>query len=267
MRNRPEDHGQHPDGTPPPSPGNGETGQLDVCEPVLPEYSWREALRTRTFWLLAVGTVVVPLSYGPMALYVSPILEERGFDAVHLTPALSLQGACSLVFMMAGGWLGDRYPIRRLLLVFGLVEAAAAGVLAFAHTLPLFYLAFAMAGVGAGGGGLPLGFAANGLYFGRRNFATITGISLMLLNLPVWGSSGLLFAGWLQDATGGYSLPLMSTALISGVGAMTFLFLGNPIPAPSQAWQTGKERSAQPKVDSWPWSALESPERQEARLL
>ena len=244
MRNRPEDHGQHPDGKPPPSPGNGETGQLDDGEPVLPDYSWREALRTRTFWLLAVGTVVVPLSYGPMALYISPILDERGFEALHRTPVLSLQGGFSSVFMLAGGWLGDRYPIRRLLLVFGLVEAAAAGVLGFAHTLPLFYLAFAMAGVGAGGG-LPLAFAANGLYFGRRNYATITGISLMLLNLPVWGFAGLAFAGWLSDASGGYSLPLISTALISGVGAMAFLFLGNPSPAPSQ-WSAS--RSAGPSA-------------------
>ena len=242
MRNRPEDHGQHPDGTPPPSPGNGETGQLDIGEPVLPDYSWREALRTRTFWLLAVGTVVVPLSYGPMALYISPILDEHGLGAMQRTPALSLQGAFSSVFILAGGWLGDRYPIRRLLLVFGLVEAAAAGVLAFAHTLPLFYLAFAMAGIGAGGG-LPLAFAANGLYFGRRNFATITGISLMLLNMPVWGFAGLVFAGWLSDASGGYSIPLISTALISGVGAMAFLFLGNPIPAPSPAWQLEKREA------------------------
>ena len=236
MRNRPEDHGQHPDGTLPRSHDDGETSQMDVGEPVLPDYTWREALRTRTFWLLAVGTVVVPLSYGPMALYISPILDEHGLGAMHRNPALSLQGAFSSVFMLVGGWLGDRYPIRRLLLVFGLIEAAAAGVLAFAHTLPLFYLAFAMAGIGAGGG-LPLAFAANGLYFGRRNFATITGISLMLLNLPVWGFAGLVFAGWLSDVSGGYALALISTALISGVGAMAFLFLGNPISAPSQARQ------------------------------
>ena len=57
--------------------------------------------------------------------------------------------------------------------VFGLAEAAAVGVLGFAGTLPMFCLSAALAGIGAGGR-IPLTLAVHGVYFGRRNFATIT---------------------------------------------------------------------------------------------
>ncbi len=87
-----------------------------------------------------------------------------------------------MAFVLAGGWIGDRVPIRRAMFVFGLAEAAAVGVLGFAGTLPMFCLSAALTGIGAGGR-IPLTLAVHGVYFGRRNFATITGVSHMALNL------------------------------------------------------------------------------------
>ena len=57
----------------------------------------------------------------------------------------------AILFVLVGGWLGDRFPIRRTLFVFGLLEACAVGVLAFAESLPMFifrppWLAWVLAG-------------------------------------------------------------------------------------------------------------------------
>ena len=55
VRNRPEDYGQHPDGIDPASVPKEELTQSTGGEPLAPEYAWREALKTRAFWMLALG--------------------------------------------------------------------------------------------------------------------------------------------------------------------------------------------------------------------
>ncbi len=75
---------------------------------------------------------------------------------------------------------------------------------------------------------------ARGVYFGRRNFATITGLSLMLPNLVSVGALAGILIAWLSEITGAYTLPLAIIAVIGAVGSLAFLFLGDPKLAPSQ---------------------------------
>ena len=143
-----------------------------------PNYAWREALRTRAFWLLVVGGAVFSVSSG-VSFFTALMMRQLGYESAISGGALWIDGVFTILFVLVGGWLGDRFPIRRTLFVFGLLEACAVEVLAFAESLPMFYLSAAIAGMGTGGM-LPLTLAARGVYFGRRNFATITGLSLML---------------------------------------------------------------------------------------
>ena len=73
--------------------------------------------------------------------------------------------------------------------------------------------------------------AIRGVYFGRKAFATITGISMVPLNIFLF--SGPLFAGYMRDLTGKYDLPFLVIAVICLVGSCLFLLLGDPKPAPS----------------------------------
>ena len=138
-----------------------------------------------------------------------------------------------MAFVLAGGWIGDRVPIRRAMFVFGLAEAAAVGVLGFAGTLPMFCLSAALTGIGAGGR-IPLTLAVHGVYFGRRNFAMITGVSHMALNLAGEEGFGSILAIWLMDLAGSYAFPLVVIALVGAAASSVFLFMGGPKPAPSQ---------------------------------
>ena len=151
------------------------------------------------------------------------MMDQLGFEPALSGGASWIDGASAILFVLVGGWLGDHFPIRRTMFVFGLLEACAIGVLAFAESLPMFYLSAALAGMGTGGM-LPLTLSARGVYFGRRNFATITGLSLMLPNLVSGGALAVILIGWLNTITGTYTLPL---AIIDVIGGR---IVGIPVP-------------------------------------
>ena len=232
IRNRPEDHNQHPDGIASGQRREPESDAKGCGDALAPNYTWRESLRTRAFWFLVVGAAVFSVSSGGL-FFNALMMDQLGFESAISGGALWIDGAFAILFVLVGGWLGDHFPIRRTMFVFGLLEACAAGVLAFAETLPMFYLSAALAGMGAGGM-LPLTLAARGVYFGRCNFATISGLSLMLPNLVSGGALAGILIAWLSAITGAYTLPLAIIAVIGAVGSLAFLFLGDPKPAPSQ---------------------------------
>ena len=232
IRNRPEDHDQHPDGIAPGHRRGPESDPKGCGDASAPNYAWREALRTRAFWLLVVGGAVFSVSSGGL-FFNALMMRQLGFESAISGGASLIDGVFAILFVLVGGWLGDHFPIRRAMFVFGLLGACAAGVLAFAETLPMFYLSAALTGMGTGGM-VPLTLAARGVYFGRRNFATITGLSLMLPNLVSGGALAGILIAWLSAITGAYTLPLAIIAVIGAVGSLAFLFLGDPKPAPSQ---------------------------------
>ena len=87
--------------------------------------------------------------------------------------------------------------------------------------------------------------AIRGVYFGRKAFASITGISMIPMNVLLLAAP--LFAGIMFDATGTYTVPFTTISVVCFIGSALFLMLGDPAAAPSQAVATSEaaaERSA-----------------------
>ena len=236
VRNRPEDYGQHPDGIDPASVPKKEPTQSTGGEPLAAEYAWREALKTRAFWMLALGGCGHAITaFG--TTNASSLFVDRGFPPTQAAGALLLSSAVTVPFLLVGGWLGDRWPIRRVMFAFALVQSAALFLLPLSWSLPMFYLSSALSGIGIGGG-TPLRFAAVGVYFGRRNFGTITGVSLLVAYIgSVLG--GLLWGLVLHF--GGYTPAMLALALATAAAALAFLLVGDPRPSPLQLQTAEKE--------------------------
>ena len=100
----------------------------------------------------------------------------------------------------------------------------------------MFYFSSALSGIGIGGG-TPLRFAAVGVYFGRRNFGTITGVSLLVAYIGAF-LGGLLWGFVLHVF--GYTPAILALALATAAAALAFLFVGEPRPSPLQV-QTAEE--------------------------
>ena len=234
VRNRPGDWGEQPDGGNVGAGSQHNPSPSDARSPIDPDYTWREALRTRSFWLMTACAAVSTFSITE-TLYIMIVMHERGSFPLHIQWARWLDGALLVASVPLGGLLGDRFPIRRVMFAFGLVESLSVAVLAFSTTLPMFLLAAALSGIGAGGG-LPLTYAALGVYFGRRNFATIAGLSLLLLQTVGVGAATLavMAISGLHGLMGSHTLPLAAIALVSAAGSWGFLFLGDPRLSPAQ---------------------------------
>ena len=76
-----------------------------------------------------------------------------------------------------------------------------------------------------GGGGYPL---TRGRFFGRKACASVQGISA-LMTLPASIASPI-YAGWIFDVTGSYSIVLTQGLVLLAVGSVVLLFLDQPKP-------------------------------------
>ena len=240
VRSRPEDYGQHPDGIDPATKADSGPRRSANGGATAPEYTWQEAVRTRTFWLITMGHASSSIIIISVMTYLGLVMVERGFDLVQVGLVISVQTAVSTAFMVIGGMVGDRIPIRIAIFAFSFLQSIAIGVLLFADTLPLCFLFAILMGMGFGGR-TPLTTSIRGVYFGRISFARITGISMIPMNIMF--IVVVPYIAWMRDSiTGTYDVPFATIAVLSALGSVLFLLLGNPRLSPTQRRQADVRR-------------------------
>ena len=240
VRNRPEDYGQHPDGIAPAPPPAGETRRSIADASIVPDYNWKEAIKTRAFWLITMGHASSSIIIISVMTFLGLLMVERGFSLVEVGLIVSVQTGVSTAFMLVGGYVGDRVPIRMAIFGFSFLQSLAITVLLFAQTMPVFYLFAILMGIGFGGR-TPLTTSIRGVYFGRSNFATITGISMIPMNIMF--IIVVPYIAWMKDSvTFSYTYPFATIALVSAVGSVMFLLLGNPRLSPAQRRRADVQR-------------------------
>ena len=222
VRNRPEDHGLLPYGSPPASSMAAESASPDFRQE---GYTWQQALRTRAFWLITIGQACSSMVIVTITVHLGPMLDDRGFSVQTVGWVVSIYTGVGGVFMLVGGYLGDRLPMRMTLFGFSAIQSAAVLILLQADSLGVAYLFAVVMGVGFGGR-TPLSSAIRGIYFGRRAFASITGISMIPMNFMLFAAPW--FSGIMFDRNGSYQVPFVTLAVVSFIGAAAFLFLGDP---------------------------------------
>ena len=220
VRNRPEDYAQHPDGV--------ETENIVAS---WPDYTAREALRSRAFWFMTIGRAFAGLGLGAFALVLVILLRDAGFPPLATGGASALLALVGMPFSLAAGMLGDRIPVRWVLFAFTLLALAGLGVLLFGRTLTLIYLSSALVGAGTNGA-VSLVFAAHEVYFGRSNFAAIAGMGWpvsILVNIMAPLATVAAY-----DSAAGSCGALAIVAAMFGVGGLLFAMIGPPRLSPSQ---------------------------------
>ena len=225
IRNAPEPYGQFPDGDPAARARQtaASSGTGDAAEE--PDFTWQEAIRTGTFWLITMGHACSSIVIVTLTVHLGPMLDDRGFSLQTIGWVVGAYTGVAAVFTLIGGYVGDRLPIRLALFGFSVIQSASVVVLMLAETLWMAYLFAVLMGIGFGGRN-PLTTAIRGVYFGRKAFASITGMSMIPMNVMLLASP--LFAGIMFDATQSYFIPMAVVAIVSLAGSSLFLFLGSP---------------------------------------
>ena len=237
IRNAPEPYGQFPDGEPAararPASATAATSAADDE----PDYTWQEAVRTKSFWLITMGHACSSIVIVTITVHLGPMLDDRGFSLQTVGWVVGAYTGVAAVFTLIGGYVGDRLPIRLALFGFSAVQSGAVWVLLMADTAQMAFLFAVLMGIGFGGRN-PLTTAIRGVYFGRRAFASITGMSMIPMNVMLLAAP--LFAGIMFDATQSYFVPMATIAIVSLAGSSLFLFLGSP----QAAAETRRRRAA-----------------------
>ncbi|MCH8141530.1 MAG: MFS transporter [Proteobacteria bacterium] len=215
VRHRPEPYGEVPDGivSTPVSPG--------MTSPALQDFTAREAMRTRSFWLISVGHALALLSVSSVMVHLVPHLTEGlGYSLAQAGGIVALMTACQMVGQMIGGYLGDRFNKRVICAACMVAHAVGLLLVTFAVT-PLMVLGFALVhGLGWGTRG-PLMVALRADYFGSTSFGTIMGFSSLIVMLGM--SSGPIVAGVMADISGNYESGFALLAGLSLLGSFCFL--------------------------------------------
>lgn len=216
IRNRPSDLGLRPDGAAAeagaPSAAAGEGRLLGL----------REVLKTRDFWLIALGSFLSVGAIGGVIQHFVLFLRDRSFAAGKAAGVMSLLLVSSILGRLVMGWLADRIPKTHVMLIsFGAVAAAVP--ILYAPGLDTLVYAFAVVfgfGMGADYMLIPLVTAE---CFGVRSLGRIMGIVITTDSLGQ--ALAPVLVGRLYDIHHNYNLAFILVAAAAAVGALAVLFI------------------------------------------
>jgi MFS family permease len=223
LRWDPGAHGLEPDG--------GIADPVDGDAPWLRaqrrEWSARQAMATRSFWLLALAFSIVLFGQVGMLVHEIALVRER-LDAASAAFALSLTAAGSLIGRLCLGPFADRLEKRRLCVALFALQSAALVAFSFASTRAgLLPAAFAF-GLTVGNVFMMQSLLAGEL-FGIPSFGTVFGMLQMLTQVA--SGFGPLAVGLLYAASGSYALPLRTLAATALLAAFVVARVRAPTPA------------------------------------
>lgn len=227
FRSRPEDHGATVDGDPaPPAPAAG--GLAPPAAAPQREFTAREALRTRAFWLLGLGHGFALLVVTAVNVHaISHMKEGLGYSVAQAALVVTLLTGAQIGGVLLGWLIGDRYDKRYLSAGCMLAHGVALLLLTYGHHATAMVAAFAVLHGAAWGLRGPLMQAIRADYFGRNAIGMILGLSTLII--AVGQVAGPLVAGVLVDLTGNYRAGFTVLALLAASGSLLFLLARKPI--------------------------------------
>lgn len=193
------------------------------------DFTTRQALRTRAFWLLSVGHSLALLTVSAVMVHLVPHLIDAGYTLAQAGVAVGVLTSVQIAGQFLGGGVGDRFDKRFICVLCMVGHAVGLTALAYAPSLEntLLWLAIFMVchGIAWGVRG-PLMVALRADYFGASSFGTIMGFSSLIVMIGM--SVGPLVAGYAYDVTGSYSDGFVVIAGCAMIGCLCFAFARPP---------------------------------------
>jgi len=227
IRHRPELYGDRPDGDAAATArGSGASSATSVAGPAEADFTAREAIRTPSFWYIALGHGSALLVVSAVLVHmVAHVTEHLGYSLGQAATVVALMTVMQVVGQVSGGWAGDRFSKRAI--AAGCMVAHAVALLLLASATAFWMVtAFAVLHGLAWGGRGPLMSALRADYFGSAAFGTIMGTSSLVVMLGMM--AGPLVAGILADRTGSYELGFTILASLAGAGSIFFVLASPP---------------------------------------
>ena len=184
----------------------------------------REAVRTRQFWIMALGFLLIVTALTAPTPNMENILRSMSFSLPVIAHITGSFGLAVIAGRLAGGWLLDRIWAPAAAFAILLLPAAGCWFLAQPHISETrALLAVISLGLAAGFEFDLLAFLI-ARYFGRRRYGTIYGCFYVVI--AIGGATGPVLFGRIYDVTGSYSQILVVGAVCIVCGAIVLLGMG-----------------------------------------
>jgi MFS family permease len=187
--------------------------------------SAKAGLLSLQFFKLCLAATAIAGAIVPTSINLIPILATHGFTREGGAGIAALVGVSSIIGRLVTGHFIDRYDPR---LIGGF--ATALPVVSFllllvANTTPIAVTAILLLGLSLGAEVDIIAYMV-GRYFGTRIFGTIMGMIFAFLTL----ATGLvpLYAGWIYDQTGSYSIYLLTCIPMALLSSALLFLMGKP---------------------------------------
>ena len=228
FRGRPADLGETIDSEPPLErsadgpPAAAPEGAQDI------EFTAREAMRTRAFWLLALAHGAALLVVTSVNVHaITHMKEGMGYTVAQASLVISLMTVAQIGGVGIGMLVGDRYNKRLMAAGCMVMHALGLLMLTWANGVAML-VGFAVLHGTAWGLRGPFMQAIRADYFGRRSIGMIMGLSSLIISFGQ--IAGPLVAGGMADLTGNYRTGFTFLALLAGAGGMLFVWARPPGP-------------------------------------
>jgi sugar phosphate permease len=227
FRHTPEQYGLRPDGEivdeAPDEEGNAPKVEYDDRFDFTP----REAMRTSSFWLISVGHAMGVLVVGTVMVHaVVHMNESLGYSLTAGASVIAVMTTFSIFGNLFGGILGDRLNKSYLAAGCMLVSGSAIILLGWASAFWMVIAFAVLQGTAHGVRGV-LMMPMRADFFGRKSFATIMGLSGLIVMLGMMG--GPILAGIMADTIGDYKLAFTILGVTVASGSTCFLLARKPV--------------------------------------
>jgi len=142
VKNRPSDMGLCPDGDPAPA--------AERATPATPATTLRQAMRTRSFWMILTGSLLSIGAVGGVIQHLQLYLGDRRFTPDRAAQVASFLLVASILGRITMGYLADRFPRKYVMLAACLMVAGGIALLYFSTVPGTVYIFAFIFGFGMG---------------------------------------------------------------------------------------------------------------------
>lgn len=189
------------------------------------QWSLSEALRTKSFWLMAIASSIPALINTGLFFHLYSIIELKGMEVTVAALILSLYGGLSFIFSLISGYIADRINPRYL--IFGSFIYQVINILLLNYMKsPILAITFGV-NMGIIAGIQSVSFKTiwpN--YFGKENLASIS--SFRMTMMVIASSISPLLIGIFYDTYEGYDQALVLMAIIASIAGIFALIAKKP---------------------------------------
>ena len=195
--------------------------------------TFKQATKTRQFWMLSFSTFALLYSFQAIQLHIAPHARDMGATAAAAAMTISILGISSIVGRIGLGLIGDRFGTKIGVVIAGCILIMGLSWLLFSNTVTMLFVFASIHGLFHGGFQATTSPATASL-FGTKSMGAIYGGTQFFGQL--FGSLGGVVSGYIYDRLGSYHVAFLICLTLAVFGTAVLSMINSPRNFEAKGW-------------------------------